>query len=233
MRYEIQFELEQEKIILDYRRKFLSWFKSILGSYNTEIKDKFYETNKSKGFTFSIYLPVEKIEKEYIYLKSNKIKMFLSIAEMEDSLHFMNAILGAMHKKYPFGDNNSLKAQNLRPVREKEINENSVIFKTLSPLVIREKENQWYHDFDEKGIEILKQNIIATLEEKFPKKYLEELNFIPFETKKIIVKFYSIRFPVTSGIFKVEGRKEILNYLYKTGVGSRSSAGFGMCEVLQ
>ncbi|MDN5304615.1 MAG: CRISPR-associated endoribonuclease Cas6 [Fusobacteriaceae bacterium] len=233
MRYGVELELKNLIIETDYRRKFLSFFKKAFEEYSQEIKEKFYDTNKQKEFTFSVYLPVEKINKDEIRLKNNKIKLFISMYQMEDALHFMNTILGTINRQYPFGKENFIKPIKIYTIQEKEVRNESVIFNTLSPIVIREKENQWYHEFDEKGIEILKKNTIFNLKEKFPEKYLNEIQFIPLETKKIIVNFYNIKFPVTKGVIKVEGKKEILDYLYKTGIGSKSSAGFGMCEVIE
>lgn len=231
MRYEIRFKLDEARIIIDYRRKIMSYIKSILEAYDKSIKDKFYDTNKSKEFTFSVYLPIQKFTKEEIILKNDLMKVYLSINGMEDSLHFTNAVLGSVNQTYLLGKN-KMKVLGVRPIREKEIRSNQAIFKTMSPIVIREHDNQWFHDFDEKGIDILKKNTVANLSEKFPERYLEELKFIPFEIKRTVTKHYDIMFPVSNGIFKVEGRREILDYLYKTGIGSKSSAGFGMVEVL-
>ena len=58
------------------------------------------------------------------------------------------------------------------------------------------------------------------------------MNIYPYEMKRTIIKNYGIKFPVSMGIFKVEGNKEILDYLYKSGIGSKSSAGFGMVDIL-
>ncbi len=234
MRYEIKFLLDEKKILLDYRRKFMSYIKNVLDNYDKGIKDKFYNTNQQKNFTFSVYLPIKSFGKENILLNGNEIKLFLSIQSMEDSLHFTNAILGSMSKTYPIG-RNKMKVIGIRPLKEKEIKGNQVIFKTMSPIVIREiieGEKPKYHEFDEKGLEILKRNTIATLEGKFLPKQLNEIKIIPYEIKKTITRHYSIMFPVSTGVFKVEGRREILDYLYKCGVGSRSSAGFGMVEIL-
>jgi CRISPR-associated endoribonuclease Cas6 len=232
MRYEIKFKLDKTRIVLDYRRKIMSYIKSILETYDKDVKDKFYNSNKTKEFTFSVYLPIESFSKEEIQLKNDQMKVYLSIHGMEDSLHFTNAILFSTNKKYPLGNLNKMQMMSVRPIREKEIRKNEAIFKTMAPIAIREHEKQWFHDFDEKGIEILKKNTIANLENKFPVKYLEELKFVPYEIRRTVVKNYGIQFPVSTGVFKVEGRREILDYLYKTGVGSKSSAGFGMVEVL-
>lgn len=36
----------------------------------------------------------------------------------------------------------------------------------------------------------------------------------------------------STGIFELEGDIELLNYLYKTGIGSKHSAGFGMFKIV-
>lgn len=234
MRYEIKFLLDEKKILLDYRRKFMSYIKSILDLYDTSIKDKFYDTNQAKEFAFSVYLPIQNFEKEEIILKGNEIKLFLSIHTMEDSLHFTNAILGSMNKTYPIGQN-KMKVISIRPMREKQIRGNSVIFKTMAPIAIRETregEKPWYHEFNEEGIKILKRNTIAILEDRFPLEHLKAIKITPYKIKKSVINHYSIRFTVSTGIFEIEGRKEILDYLYKCGIGSRSSEGLGMVEVL-
>ena len=67
------------------------------------------------------------------------------------------------------GDN-SFSIKNIIKLNEKPILEDIAIFKTLSPIVIREKrenEKDWYHFLDEKGIKILKKNICYSLRERF------------------------------------------------------------------
>lgn len=234
MRYEVCFKLERKEIINDYRRKFISYIKSILEKYDGEIKDKFYKTNSEKDFSFSVYFKSEKFTEEKIYLKSNEIKLFISIYSLEDSLYFTNAMLGSIHKKYLVGDN-EMEVIKIRPLQEKKIIKEEVIFKTMSSIAIREKltdKKSWYHDFDEKGLKVLKKNLVNNLSEKFPVKYLEEISIYPYEIRRTVIKNYGIKFPVSMGIFKVEGKKEILDYLYKTGIGSKSSAGFGMVDIL-
>ena len=62
MRYEISLELENEKIVQDYRRKCMSLLKAITEDYNPSFKEKQYGENKIKDFTFAINLPFEKVE---------------------------------------------------------------------------------------------------------------------------------------------------------------------------
>lgn len=232
MRFEIRCKLKEKVISTDYRRKILSFFKRSLEEYNVDIKRAIYDDPKRRNFTFSVYLPVEKIEKGRIYLKNKDIKIFLSIENMMEGLHFLNALLGSKEKKFPMSENSFI-VDEIRERQEKEITRDMAIFKTLSPIVIREGKNSWYHDFDEKGLKILKKNTLYNLKETFSKASLEEFEIVPIKTKRTVVNFYKANFPVTLGIFYVKADKKILNFLYKSGFGSRSSAGFGMLEIIE
>ena len=50
--------------------------------------------------------------------------------------------------------------------------------------------------------------------------------------KKLIIKFYEKQIECSTGIFALEGDIELLNYLYKAGMGSKHSAGFGMFQIV-
>ena len=54
----------------------------------------------------------------------------------------------------------------------------------------------------------------------------------PITPKKVIIKFYEKQIECSAGTFKLEGNKELLNYLYKAGIGSKHSAGFGMFQLI-
>ena len=237
MRYEISLELENERIVQDYRRKCMSLLKAITEDYNPNFKEKQYGENKIKDFTFAMNLPFEKVEGSFIKLKNKSIKMYLSIYKMEDSLYFMTAFLNGVGKTFNFGENNTIKVLSIRPVNEKEIRGESVIFNLMSGLVIREhikeKNKDWYHLVtDEKGIDILKINLKFSLKDKFKQSDLEAIEIEALNTKKTVVKFYDYKFPITLGNIKVTAKKEILEYFYKSGLGSRASSGFGMCEII-
>jgi len=235
MRFEIRCKLEKKVISTDYRRKVLSFFKGSLEEYNKDIKKAIYDDPKRRNFTFSVYLPVQKIEKDEIYLRNNYIKIFLSVENMMEALHFLNALIGSRGKSFSMGEN-SFVVEKIHRRKEKEIVRGEAVFRTLSPVVIREVregKNSWYHDFDEKGLEILKKNTLYNLKDKFSKSSLEEFEIVPIKIKRTVVNFYKSKFPVTLGDFYMKGDKKILNYLYKSGFGSRSSAGFGMLEIIE
>lgn len=234
MRYEIELELKEKILPLDYRRNFISLFKKVLEDYNKDLKEAIYEKSDIKNFTYSIYLPIEKIEGGKIFLKSSRIKLFLSTEDIMLSLHFLNAFLESKSKKIILNSENSVEIIKVKKLHEKEIKENYRVFKTLSPIVVKEhtREKDFYHLLDEEGIKVLKKNIIFNLKDKFPIKYLEEIEIIPIETKKTVVSYYGIKMQVTLGTIGIKGNKDILTHFYKCGLGSKRSAGFSMLDLI-
>lgn len=237
MRFSIECILEKDEISTSYNRKILSFFKKALEAYNKDIKKFFYDEPMEKEMTFSCYFFIEKIENNKIKLRENNFKIFITFNSIIDGIHFYNAFLEARANKIEFniGDNNSFKIKNITKIKEKEINGTAGAFKLLSPLVIREKregKKDWYHFLDEKGIEVLKNNLYYSLREKFSKDILESLEIIPLDVKNVIVNFYDIKFNTTKGLIALKGNRELLDYFYKSGIGSRKSSGYGMLELM-
>jgi CRISPR-associated endoribonuclease Cas6 len=59
-----------------------------------------------------------------------------------------------------------------------------------------------------------------------------DIKFNNNEVKKIIVTHYGIKFPVTIGCFYLKGNPVLLNFLHCSGMGSRTSSGFGHFKVI-
>jgi CRISPR-associated endoribonuclease Cas6 len=66
----------------------------------------------------------------------------------------------------------------------------------------------------------------------FSEKSLADLDIEPVQCKKIVVYNYQIYTDVTVGVFALSGNTNVLQYFYLAGLGSKHSAGFGMCDVL-
>lgn len=237
MRFELECILEDEVIPSDYNRKIISYFKKALENYNSEIKELFYGQPREKDMSFCCFLPIEKIEDNKIFLKNKKFKIVISIENIMEALHFYNAFVMSRNKNFAFGNENNFKVFRVRKIKETEITEETVLFKTLSPVLIREKlegNRNWYYLLnEEKGLEILKKNLLFTLSERFSKELVEKLEIIPVDIKKTVVHFYDLKFPASRGIFAVKGDKKILEHIYKSGFASRKSIGFGLLDIVE
>ena len=92
----------------------------------------------------------------------------------------------------------------------------------------------YYYSFEnEKFEETLKMNIKEQLKiTNIPLELVNTLKITPIKAKKVIIKFYEKQIECSTGIFELEGNIELLNYLYKAGMGSKHSAGFGMFQIV-
>ena len=61
---------------------------------------------------------------------------------------------------------------------------------------------------------------------------VDTLKITPIKAKKVIIKFYEKQIECSTGIFALEGDIELLSYLYKAGIGSKHSVGFGMFQIV-
>jgi len=66
----------------------------------------------------------------------------------------------------------------------------------------------------------------------FPETIVDTFRIEPINAKKIVVKYYEKQIECSTGIFKISGDKKLLEYLYKAGMGSNHSAGFGMFQII-
>lgn len=98
----------------------------------------------------------------------------------------------------------------------------------------RVENKDYYYSFEnEKFEETLKMNVKEQLKiTKFPKEIIDTIKITPIKAKKVIIKFYEKQIECSTGIFELKGDIELLNYLYKTGIGSKHSAGFGMFQIV-
>ncbi|BBE29974.1 CRISPR-associated endoribonuclease Cas6 [Tepiditoga spiralis] len=242
MRFRLFFELENKEMPLDYRRIFMSFIKKSFTEKDVSILKKYYNEKDSiqKHFSFGINFGKCKFENQKIKMENNKFFMVLSSFDNEFAINFYNSILNMKTQKFPLPNSNSMTLFNISLEKEKWINKNEIYFKIMSPVIIRKHEKKdnkdFYYTLDNKeSINILKENIKYTLlksEYNNLVKYVDNLKIDIVNFKKTIVLNYSAKIPVTLGVIKVKGNEMILDYLYKSGIGSKRSNGFGLVEIL-
>ncbi len=236
MRLKVQCKLEKDFVNLSYNRKILSFFKKSLELYNKDIKDFYYNSLDIKDMSFSCFFPIQKIDGENIYLKENVFTINITFNSILDGIHYYNAFLNAQKEKVVFKmGENQFSIKSIWKSKEREIKGDVAVFKTLSPIVVKEKlegKKEWYHLLDEKGIEILKKNLEYSTRGNFASDLIEKMEITPIKTQKTVVSFYDIKFPATKGVFLIKADRKLLDYFYKSGIGSKRSSGFGMLEIV-
>ena len=247
MRFAIEFELTKNELPVDYRVTFVSFLKSIFKDYDEAIYNQLYKEGQitKKPFTFSLYMGSAKFLKDKISLGGNKIILNFSTYENGLGIHFYNSVLSFLNKEYPLSEQNFMKATRITLNKEYPIDDDTILVKTLSPIIVRQHEREsnkddyilWSH---EDFIKVLKDSIESSYKE-FAKTdgiegQISGLVIEPLKMKKTVI-FHELKKVKTGmnanlGIMKLQGDRELLDFIVKAGLGSRRGQGFGMMEVI-
>lgn len=252
MRIKLHFKLENNIIPKDYRILILSFIKYSLKKNFKESYKEIYESKPiMKFFTFSVYLPKPKIEKDKIELDKNYFNAVFSIYDNKRFIEFYNSFNSMIIKNenkeysYPIKDN-KMRLKNITMLNEKIISSNRAIIKFLSPLVLRKHEEiainekrkgkDIYFDFNDSDFnEQINYSVSRLIKDLKLNGVNSNIKLKPYNNlaRKTVVSFKNILINSSIGEYILEGDSELLNILYKTGIGSRRSEGFGMFEVIE
>lgn len=237
-------EIYTEKIPLGYRMMFVSVIKHSLEKTNKEYFNRLYnfgdrKNKKMKPFVFSTYLENYEIGEEYIKI-NGKVNLIISTPDTELFINLYNGLLNI--KRYKFKNEYTLNIGKIILLKEKEIISETVEFKAISPIVLRDKKGNFLRTEDERYTEQL--NYIADLSLKIFRGsgLTRRLDFTPLNYEKVVVKERITGFKKSAkkdifyitgyrGTFRLCGGKEDLKLLYALGLGFRRSEGFGNIEV--
>ncbi|MCX7904250.1 MAG: CRISPR-associated endoribonuclease Cas6 [Caloramator sp.] len=227
---------------VSYNMLFISLIKESLSRVDKEyFNNLFYfeekSNKKSKNYSFAVGLKNFSLQGGN-FIINDSISLTLTSPDIEFFVNFYNGLLGIDEFNYK---NFILKRGKIYLLREKQINNSEAIFKTLSPICIKNKQGR-YLDLEDKGFN-QEINYIAnvTLKNFRGQGIKRELNFEPIKMQKVVVKvdddffekgnkYYGVN--SYKGIFKLTGDIEDLNLLYQLGLSFRRNQGFGMLEVI-
>ncbi|WP_300756528.1 CRISPR-associated endoribonuclease Cas6 [uncultured Brachyspira sp.] len=257
MRINLNFELENNIISKEYRLTIISFIKNALKNYSPNTYDILYKDNtKMKAFTFGVFLPDAKINNDNIEISltdkgKSYINVTFSIFDNELFIELYNSFNNMLNKKYPKDENTKsqmiMTLKKITMQNEKPIKQNKILIKFLSPLVLRNHNRETNKDIyvtfkDDNFNSILNQSAERLAKEfDFESSQIKLTplnltdnngNIIQEESKTTVVPFKELLINVSYGKFCLEGDIKLLNNLYKTGIGSRRSDGFGLFEVL-
>ncbi len=237
MRFKLYFTLENLQIPIQYRKSIISFFKHCLISYNETYYKKYYNQKDTniKNYAFSVYYKQSQIQKENIILKDNKMELNVTTSDYETGIILYNAFNKQKNKKYPLQDN-IMVLQNIVMIQEKQITNPKITIKFQAPLCVRHRidNKDYYHSYQSKQFQdIIKINIKEQIKiTDIPEDIVDTFEIKPINPKKVIIKFYEKCLECSTGVFEISGKKELLTYLYQSGMGSKHSAGFGMFQII-
>ncbi len=238
MRFILRCQLKNNNIPLDYRRVCLSFFKKALSeAAEGKYFDEYFLNNQRRPFTFSVQLPSPKFSKENIILDKNEMKIIFSTGDTKTGFIFCSSFIAQKNKKFNLPFENTMTLKNVFIVPDKEVTGNEMMVKTLSPLCLREHNNNnkdiYYSvksdNFNEKAVKIIVEQLKNA---GFSKTLIENFSISPINARKAVVKHYNCYIECSLGDFAIHADKAILNYILKYGLGSRKSAGFGFVDLL-
>ena len=101
MRFKIICEIvEGNSFPQDYRRSILKLFKTGLCKYQ-DIFNDFFNSNKTKKYSWSVYFKNSKFEKGRVYLQDEKKEFIInfSVLNNSDSINIFNAFISIKYKE--------------------------------------------------------------------------------------------------------------------------------------
>lgn len=239
MKILLKFITSNNKIPIEYRKVFLSFFKKALsGIAEGKYYDRFYASPQRHPFTFAVRLPRPNFSKEEILIEKNELQLIFSTADSMTGFIFMSAFIAQKGKLFNAPLSNTFTLSSVSQVKEKTVFSNSALIKMQSPLCLREHCRESNKDtyvsvasneFAEKSQKILKEQLLS---ENFSEKLASEVSIVPVNAKKTVVYHYGCAIECSIGEFVINADKSIINYFLKSGIGSRKSSGFGCVELI-
>lgn len=233
------FHLKKPELDIEYRRAFLSLLKNSFQQASPEVYEKFYGSGTPmKPFTFGVFLPSPVFKDNTILLKSTEITLNFSTYLSDLGIYFYNSLIRGKRRfvPYPLAGGNEMTLSRVSLQKEKQIKSSEAVFKTLSPVLARlhhkeHNEDEYLTKANQLFVPQVEEILRVMVEELLGRK--ERVEFTPVSLSDgIPIKHYGIFVDGTTGIFKLTGHPEVLDFVYKGGIGSRRSEGFGMLELV-
>ncbi len=239
MRLKMILQLEKPELDIQYRRAFLSLLKASFQEASQEVYDKLYgDGTTMKPFTFGVFLQKPVFRENSVLLESDEITLNFSTCRSDLGIYFYNALVRKrkLGQHFPFPANNSIILKRVTLIKEKAIHSREAVFKTLSPFLVRlhhreDNQDEYLTPLHNLFISQLEQNLGVSLETLTGLK--EYVTFSPVKMNKPIpIKHFTGLVEGNTGLFKLTGCPEALDFFYKAGIGSRRAEGFGLLELV-
>jgi CRISPR-associated endoribonuclease Cas6 len=223
----------------------LSLIKSNLLKENPLLFEKLYKDSenyefRTKPFTYSVKFENFKIKDEEVTLEKHAW-LTISTCDFVIGSIIYNSFL--KEKVYEYQNKYKLEIGKVNVLKEKNIHSNEVVFKTLSPVILKNRTGEFLKIEDtnyEKELNYITDKVIKSYRGTGLK---QEIKFEPVLMKKRVIKEKIAEFTEKTGkeiyyitgyegIFKLTGDKEDLSLIYKMGIGVRRSSGGGCLEIV-
>ncbi|MDH2881410.1 CRISPR-associated endoribonuclease Cas6 [Bacillus cytotoxicus] len=231
----LHIKLQTNRFPISYRMMMVSFIKEALKLSDAEYFQQIYQESKAnRPFSYGVYIHDYKLNATEFHIKGY-VGLTITSPDAQFMLHFYNGLMKMNDFRYK---GFSLKRMKVQMVNSADINQNHVYFKTLSPLLIRDKHAKPIFIDDDKFEKELNYISDTVLKEFRGYGLKQPLIFTSKNMKKVVVKekihsdHDTLFFTGYHGIFSLQGAVEDLKILSEIGLGFRSSQGFGAVEVV-
>ncbi len=241
MKIDLEFTLKNNTIPMEYHSFIVSFFKKALELSDPELYQKLYQDGNTqmKSFTYSVFFDKPQFLKDQIILGTKKITIHISDYDIQNALYFTNAFRTFEKQNITFPlNNNEMKLTRIMVNPMESLTEDNIIIQMTSPLIVRNHDKETNKDIyltyqDEKFEEILKLNIQNTIQKLGYNFVIDDFKITPLKNKKTVVKLYRHAMNASLGLFQLKGNQELLDFLWKAGMGSHRSSGFGNFKIIK
>lgn len=248
MRFKIQLEvISDEKeftpktISIRYHSLFLSLFKKGLEHAAPDYFNDLYGTNKEKYFSQALIFHHGIFSNKEIQLNSPKITWLFSTPKADLAMAAYNAFtyLKKM-KSLTLTKEVTLRIRQIIPIYQEPITTNTIDFKLISPLIVRDHDREtrkdWFLGFEDAAFEtVIKNNLKHKLVQELGDgvQYdIDRMKIEPLKMKKTVTRIYEKFIQGSIGTIRLTGEPYLLNYIRDAGFSSKSGLFCGfMVEV--
>lgn len=239
MKIDLEFSLKNNIIPMEYHSFIVSFFKKALETYDENMYRELYQDGNTtlKTFTFAVYFDSPQFLKEKIILGANKLSIHITDYDIQNGLLFGNALRNMEKITFPL-PNNEMKLIRMNTERLDFLTENNIIIQMSSPLIVRnhnkETNKDYYYTYQDAEFKNTLETNIKSMSEKLNYAIsLDGFDIVPLKNKKTVVKLYHHSMNASLGIFQIKGNSQLLDFLWKAGIGSHRSSGFGSFKILK
>lgn len=239
MKIDLEFSLKHNTIPMEYHSFLVSFFKKSLEAYDKKLYIELYQAGntKLKTFTFAVYFESPQFLKDQIILKNNKLSVHLMDYDLQNGILLGNAFRKMEKVPFPI-QNNVMELNRVVIERLPELTEENVIIQMSSPLIVRnhnkETNQDSYYTYQDKEFkETLKTNLTSMFQKLEYPISVNDFDIVPLKNKKTVIKLYHHSINASLGVFQLKGNAKLLDFLWKAGIGSHRSSGFGSFKILK
>lgn len=238
MRIQITFQVSE--LPVSYRFVILSYLKEALKQGDNLYFERLYEGSRGrmKPFSYSVFLKNFVFKEEKIEL--SEMSITVSSPDNEFMLHLFNGVQAL--RTYQAGDY-TWERISIRMLKEWELTGETIYCRTLSPILIENKEGKPVHPHDDFYKDEFQYYARLRVKELIGRELYKPLLIEPINMRKVVVKEVNstfrehdpgqkhLTYTAYRGQLRLIGHPEDLQLLYQVGVGKRASQGYGLLEI--